>query len=345
MKTIRPFVRACLWMASTLVAGLVLSGCGENRPARAEESLPFQSGSLEVAVEPSTRASADAVGLTPQLPTAEKAERDEQELLERERELAAREARLAERERELAAVDAGAEADTSRFEAPADAAVETAEDEIKFGDTTVPREAPLPADASLPVYPRRLGESLPVEQTAAFERTAVFDLPAGTLLEIALGEPLSSETSLTGDRFTASLASDVVREDFIVIPAGTRVFGEITEAVPQKKIGGQARLAARFDRLELASGTSIPIAASLVLEGERQSQKDAATIGGAAAGGAILGRVLKNRDRDKGTLVGAILGAAIGTAVAAENEGDPVVLDEGTVLSIALDTPAEISVP
>ncbi len=140
------------------------------------------------------------------------------------------------------------------------------------------------------------------------------------------------------------MARDVLRDGMLAIPAGSRVFGTVTDAVAAKKIAGQAVLSLSFDRIELASGETVAIQAFVDAEGKNQKKKDAATIGGSAAGGAILGRILSKDDKTRGTVIGAVLGAAVGTAVAAKNRNDSVVIVPGTVLAVGLDAPVEVAV-
>ena len=97
-----------------------------------------------------------------------------------------------------------------------------------------------------------------------------------------------------------------------------------------------------FDRVELPSGQSVGIQAVLEAEGRSQKKKDAATIGGSAAGGAVLGRVLSRKG--KSAAIGAILGAAIGTAVASHNAGDPVVIEPGSFAELLLEIPIHVTV-
>jgi hypothetical protein len=123
----------------------------------------------------------------------------------------------------------------------------------------------------------------------------------------------------------------------VAIPAGSEILGEVTEAVPLRKVGGQAKLALRFTDLVLPSGKTVPIDASFVQQGRNETSKDAATIGGAAAGGAILGRILNKGSRGKGAVIGAIIGAAAGTAIASKTPGEEVVISTGSVLSVRLD--------
>jgi len=197
------------------------------------------------------------------------------------------------------------------------------------------------ADTPVSPFPRRLPPE--PEPQPAF-RTVNVTVPASTRLEIELRETLSSETSAPGDRVEALVVSDVLQDEQIAVPAGSRVFGTVEEAVGEKKIGGQSFLGVSFDRLLLPSGEEVDVAAYFAAEGKKQKKKDAATIGGAAAGGAVLGRVLSKNDRTKGTLIGAVLGGAIGTAIATQNNGDPVVLEAGTVVDLFLEAPVRIAV-
>ena len=177
---------------------------------------------------------------------------------------------------------------------------------------------------------------------AAARQPILLTVPSLTDLEIDLNEDLSSETSLVGDFVSATLAQDVIIDDRVALAAGSEIQGVITQVVPTRKFGGQAQLQLSFDRLITTAGDDLPIAAVLEFGGQRQKKKDAATIGGSAAGGAVLGRILSDGNRDEGTAVGAVVGAAIGAIVAANNKVDPVELPAGTPLVLTLDAPLTI---
>ena len=167
-------------------------------------------------------------------------------------------------------------------------------------------------------------------------------LPAATELELELTAPLSSESSLAGERVVALLPESVFAEGVEAIPAGSRVVGSVVEAVPQKKFGGQARLTVLFDAVEMPGGYRAEIQAPFEVVGVRQKKKDAATIGGAAAGGAVLGGIL-GKDKGKGALIGGLIGAAAGTIAARENRGDPVELESGDRIRIRLELPLHVA--
>lgn len=169
-------------------------------------------------------------------------------------------------------------------------------------------------------------------------------VPQGAMFDVALIDPLSSKTSQVGDAFRARVTADVMQDGHVVIPAGAMVHGTVTEAVSLKKIGGTAKLGLQFTQLELPSGGSSTISATFSQKGKSETKKDAATIGGATAGGALLGRLLKDDDKGKGTVIGAVVGAAAGTAIAAKTKGQEIELAEGATLSLTLSAPAEVAV-
>jgi hypothetical protein len=175
-------------------------------------------------------------------------------------------------------------------------------------------------------------------------RTRMVRLPAATELLVELTDPLSSEFNMVGDTVRGVVAEDVVRRQLVAIPAGSEITGTVVDVISDRKIGGQARLAVRFDEVRTPAGYQIGIQSFLETEGRNQRRRDAATIGGSAAGGAILGRILKDDDRTKGALIGGVLGAAIGAAVASENRGDPAMLEAGSLNTIALDLPVHVAV-
>jgi len=175
-------------------------------------------------------------------------------------------------------------------------------------------------------------------------RTVKVTLPASTALELEFAQSLSSEESAVGDPVRARVTQDVIEDGVVAVPAGSEVTGQVTEARAVKKIGGQAKLAVMFDMLRLPTGEQTPITSSIEFLGKKQTGKDAATIGGSAAGGAVLGRVLGGNDKDKATAIGAVVGAAVGTAVAANNKTDPVLVETGQTTQALLVEPVHLTV-
>ena len=214
--------------------------------------------------------------------------------------------------------------------------------------------APRPAAAPKPQPQERAAEVAPAPSPAREEprqaapeppRTTTVTVPAGEVLDAEFTETVASNTSAPGDSFRVRVAHDVMEDGEVAIPAGAEILGEVTEAVPLPRVGGQAKLALRFTDLVLPSGATVPIHASFVQQGRSETGRDAATIGGGAAAGAILGRVLGKGHRGKSSVIGAIIGAAAGTTIASKTPGEEVVIPSGTVVSLKLDDSVRVKVP
>jgi outer membrane lipoprotein SlyB len=163
-------------------------------------------------------------------------------------------------------------------------------------------------------------------------------VPSGTVLIVEFLQTLSSNGSRSGDRFTAQIVEPVLLDGAVAIAAGSTVSGRVVDVQQAKRFGGRAQLNLEFTTLRLASGSERPIAASF--HGQADGPRDAVIIGGAAAGGAVLGRVLGEEDKD--AVLGAILGGAIGTGIAARKRGEEVTVPEGVAIEIRLDAPFTI---
>ncbi|HEY3174436.1 MAG TPA: hypothetical protein VGK94_01610 [Candidatus Polarisedimenticolia bacterium] len=163
-------------------------------------------------------------------------------------------------------------------------------------------------------------------------QTHIVVVPAGTVLTLALDTSLNSETAQAGDGFTATVVESIVSENRVVIPEGSRIEGKVTEAVAAKRGAGKAKLVLGFNALRLPGGYTTGIVGSFQEVTESKKGRNAAIIGGSAAGGALLGRIL-GKDT-KGAVIGSIVGGGIGTAV--------VMGQEGKQVKLAADTPFEI---
>jgi type IV secretory pathway VirB10-like protein len=265
---------------------------------------------------------------------------DRAEVAARERAVAAREAEIDARERRLRERERQARS-TPRREAPRAPAPRPEPEDRSAEVISAPSSEPEPAGEE-PRFeePEETRPEEPEEQPETTPAT----VPAGTVLDVEFTERLASDTSAPGKPFRVRVARDVTEDGEVVIPAGSEILGEVTEAVPLRKVGGQAKLALRFTDLVLPSGATVPIEASFVQQGRSETGKDAGTIGGGAAAGAILGRVLSKGNRSKGSVIGAIIGAAVGTAIASRTPGEEVVIPRGTVVSLKLDDSVRVEV-
>lgn len=290
-------------------------------------------------------------------------------IAERERVLADREALAGERETRLAGVEDSLAAREATLERRAAELEREREALVRREAALGAREAALGNDRARIETERRAAADLRRETEAraaerreterraeqrerdrrAVERPATeaepepawveVEVAGGTLLEVEFTEPVSSDGSFAGDRFATRILDDVYAGDgTLAVPAGSELVGEVVEARPTKRIGGRARLELSFNELVLPSGKRAPVAASFYEQGPRKTRRDAATIGGGAVAGAILGRIL---DKDA-AVWGAVVGAAAGTVIAAKRDGQEVEIPAGTVVTLQLDRPATV---
>ncbi|MFQ5767698.1 MAG: glycine zipper 2TM domain-containing protein, partial [Acidobacteriota bacterium] len=156
---------------------------------------------------------------------------------------------------------------------------------------------------------------------------------------VRLQEDLSSDRVTAGQSVAAVVSEAVKVGGRTVIPAGAHVKGRVAEVKPAKRFGGQASLVVQFDEVLLPSGGSIDVEGQMVAQARKETGRDAAKIGGGAAAGAFLGKVLGHKR--KTTRRGALLGAAVGTA-AASKKGDEAFIAAGSEALVMTLTRASV---
>jgi hypothetical protein len=168
-----------------------------------------------------------------------------------------------------------------------------------------------------------------------------FTVPAGTSLVVKLEKPVASNTSHVEDAVEATLAEPVMVDGTTVLPAGSRVRGEVAAAQPSGKVKGRANLALRFGTISVDDETyAFDARVSRAASGTKR--EDAAKIGIPAGAGAIIGGIVGGR---KGAAIGATVGGGAGTAVVLSTTGDEVHMPSGTTLSLPIDSAIEVRVP
>jgi hypothetical protein len=202
--------------------------------------------------------------------------------------------------------------------------------------TTPPPSRP-PTAKPRPTPPAAPAPAVPATRTAA----------AGTFLDLAVGDSLSSKFTTAGDHFTAAVVEDVKdAQGRVVIPAGSTVHGSVVEvkAAPNPSTPGTMTLALNSVTV---GGRDYPIEARIdsietVRQGRGVSGGDAAKVGGGAAAGAILGRVIGKNT--KGAVIGGILGGIVGAGVAVQSKDVDIVLPKGAHINASLAAPLTVRV-
>jgi hypothetical protein len=195
---------------------------------------------------------------------------------------------------------------------PADAAL--ADEAPVTPPATSPTATPTPAPQKAAPAPQK---AAPAPTTP---RVVTGTVAAGTTMQLAAGARICTNTHKVGDRFTASLTSDVSGSNGVVIPSGSEVTLEVIESVRGENSRDKVRLAfkpvaitIRGEVLDLTG--DVTRVASLEIIREQTNTTQAGKVATGAAVGAVAGQLLGKNT--KSTIAGAAVGAAAGGAVAA----------------------------
>ncbi len=191
--------------------------------------------------------------------------------------------------------------------------------------------APAPADIARPAEVREAAPEAPRPAP-----TRMVSIPAETRLPLVLQDAIGSDTSAVEDRVQARVASDVVVDDTVVIPEGSRVAGRVTYAQPSGRVKGRAGLTVRFHTLTIGSQTYDITAEPFRREAPGTKAKDVRDIGIGAGAGAVIGGIIGGR---KGAGIGAAVGGAGGAGKVLATSGEEVRLAAGTSLTTRLAEP------
>ena len=146
-------------------------------------------------------------------------------------------------------------------------------------------------------------------------------LIAGTAIRVQLLNDLSSSLSKAGEPFRSRVATDVVADGQILIPAGSEIDGQVAEA-SMGGFAGHGTLVLRPEKVVLPNGSAYELHAMVVdapdsnttvgPEGEirpgSRTRRNEIEYGGVVGTGAVTGAML-------GGPVGALAGSAVGAGV------------------------------
>ena len=177
-----------------------------------------------------------------------------------------------------------------------------------------------------------------VEAKAEYREVTI---PAGTTLRLTLQSAIGSDTSHVEDAVRAELRTPVAVNGQTVLPTGTEVAGNVTEAKESGRVKGRAVLAYRFTSLR-ADGERYEIKTSMLSQQARATKgSDAKKIGIGAGAGAALGAILGG---GSGAAKGAAIGGAGGTGVVLATKGQEVHLGPGAQVTTKLTAPLTVRV-
>jgi hypothetical protein len=212
----------------------------------------------------------------------------------------------------------------------------------QIDDEMADREAPARTRAPAPAQTTPKPE--PEVKEAPGPQYSEHTVGQGTRFQVTLDQELSTKYSAVGDLFTTTTVTPLMDGDQVVIPAGTKIRGEVTQVQASGGSGKPAILTVKFDNFTVA-GQTYPISLSITeatveTVGRDDTGDKALKIGAGAAAGAIIGQLIgKNTGA---TLAGAAVGAAAGTGLQMATEDVDAILREGTQMTVELDAPVTV---
>jgi type IV secretion system protein VirB10 len=194
----------------------------------------------------------------------------------------------------------------------------------------------------------------PAGDTAAPAQSAANSIvvPAGTKLPLVLHNAVSTRNAHPGDPVYLETTFPIVQDDKILVPAGSYVQGEITEAVRPGRVKGTGEMRIRLTTMILPNGytvrfDAIPSNAGTggnettgkegEIKGDTNKAGDAGTVLKTTGAGAGIGGLASRTG--KGAGIGAGAGAAAGLAAVLLSRGPELELPRGTTLDAVLDRP------
>ena len=204
--------------------------------------------------------------------------------------------------------------------------------------SSAPAPAPVPAPAAPAVRtpdpaPAPTAPRAPAAPRATASRT---EIPANTELDARLSNILDSGTAMVEDRFEATTAADLVIDGRTIVPAGSIMRGVVSSVQSAGRLKRKAEMTVTFDQITI-NGRSYPIRGTVTQAIEGEGVKGDLPRAGVGAGvGAIIGGILGGF---KGAMAGILIG---GGGTIAATEGTEVVLPQGTVLRVRIESPVPL---
>ena len=163
-------------------------------------------------------------------------------------------------------------------------------------------------------------------------------LPAGSVILVRTTAPLQSAAAQTGQTFETTVDQSVGVDEYTIIPAGSRIRGQITVARPAtRQQSGVIEVV--FDRIVLSDGTSVPITGKLTSTDSaerRQIERDpnarVVLVGERGGIGAAIAGAGRSQSPNN-------IFAALGSLL---SEGRDVNVPAGTPLAVEIEQPVSL---
>jgi hypothetical protein len=215
---------------------------------------------------------------------------------------------------------------------------------------------PSQSPASQPASGQNSAEAKPSDKPEA-SKPATIEVPPGTHIPLVLHNAISTRTAHAGDPVYFETSFPVMVNGHVVIPAGSYVSGEVTEAKRPGRVHGRGQLMIRLTTMILPNAYMVKLNAipggsagtggnetmdsEGKIKGDSNKSADAGTVVNTTAEatgvGTAVGAASGNIARGAG--MGAGIGLAAGLAEVLLTRGPEAELPRGTTLDAVLDRP------
>lgn len=165
-------------------------------------------------------------------------------------------------------------------------------------------------------------------------------IPANTVVTVRTIDSIDSKTNQAGQVFKASLDAPIVADNNVVIPSGGDVYLKLANASSAGHITGRSELTLELTSIIFQGKTYNIVSSDVKQSGASRGKRSAATIGGGAALGALIGAVAGG---GKGAAIGAAVGGGAGTGVQVFTKGQQVKIPSETRLDFTLQQPFDVT--
>ena len=186
---------------------------------------------------------------------------------------------------------------------------------------SAPPQPATPAPVPPPPHVEPAPEAPPRVEAPPPPEPHTVTIPAGTVLNVRIGETISTKHNQPGDTFLATLDQPLVADGFVIAERGARLEGRVVESDPGGRVEGVAHLNVELVKLSTSDGQNVRIrTASFAKQANTSRKEDVAKVGAGAAIGAAIGAIAGG---GKGAGIGAGVGGAAGAGDVLLTRGKP----------------------